>query len=196
MKTIKLFTYALCILFLGLASCSTDGEDGMDGAQGPQGIAGQDGQDGEDGNANVTGTTIDPFPDWQAGSFLGTPSNVVEIDDADLTEAVVEDALVLMYFQLFGNNVWYPMTFNFPLSNGSDQVITFTYEPELIKIYSLDSGGALDAGITKARYFVIPTQNASGRSMVSRDSKLRSLEEQGVNINNYEEVAAWFNLED
>lgn len=185
----------LMYLFIATAvaftSCDAeDGEDGMDGTQGEQGIPGENGQDG---NANVTGLTIDPFPDWQSGFYLGAPANFVEIDEPLLSTEVVDDALVLVYFQLFGENIWYPMPFSFPLTDGS-QVVTYTYEPDLITIYALSSTGALNAGINKVRYFIIPTSDVSGRSALTPDQLLEDLKDKGVDISNYDEVAAYYNL--
>lgn len=197
-KTLMYLVIATAVAF---TSCSTDGEDGMDGIQGiagqdgEDGQDGMDGQDGQDGNANVTGVTVDPFPTWESGSYLGALANIVEIDEPLLTAQVTDDALVLVYFQLFGTNIWHPMTLNFPLSSGEDQVITFTYEPELITIYSLQSSGPLDAGISKLRYFIIPTSDAAGRSMSSREATLGELSRNGVDVTNYYEVVNYFNLD-
>lgn len=188
--------YFLIVTSVAFTSC--DAEDGMDGAQGEQGIAGQDGmdgQDGQDGNANVTGVTVDPFPSWTEGFYLGQQANFVEIDESLLSTEVVDDALVLVYFQLFGNNIWYPMTYAFPFDNGTDEILTYTYEPDLITIYALSSTGPLNAGISKVRYFIIPTSDAAGRSMSSREATLEELRRNGVDINNYYEVANYFNLD-
>ena len=200
----KTLMYLFIATAVSFTSCSTDGEDGMDGMDGAQGIAGQngadgqngqDGADGADGNANVTGVTVDPFPSWTEGIYLGQEANFVEIDESLLTEEVVDDALVLVYFQLFGNNVWYPMTYAFPFDNGTDEVITYTYSPEQITIYALSSSGPVNAGINKVRYFIIPTNDADGRSTSGRDFKLQELRNNGVDITNYKEVAAYFNLD-
>lgn len=192
MKTFKhLLYYSFLALAILTTSCSTDGEDGMDGAQGEQGIAGQD---GEDGNANVIGVTVDPFPSWTEGIYLGQEANFVEIDEPLLTEEVANDALVLAYFQLFNNNVWYPMTYAFPFDNGTDEVITYTYNTDTITIYALSSNGPTNAGITRIRYFIIPTSDAGRSQGTTQEDLLLDLKTAGVDVTNYEEVANYFKL--
>lgn len=178
--------YFLIATTVAFTSC--DAEDGMDGAQGEQGIAGQD------GNANVTAVTVAPFPSWTAGVFLGQAANFVEIAEPLLSTEVVDDALVLVYFQLFSENTWFPMAYAFPYNGGGGEIITYTYAPDLITIYALSSTGPLNADITKLRYFIIPTSDAAGRSVSSRDAKIAALKSAGVDINNYHEVAAYYNL--
>ena len=211
MKTLKqLFYYSFVVLAILCTSC--EAEDGMDGAQGEQGIPGmngqdgmdgqdgtdgqdgQDGQDGEDGNANVTGVTVDPFPSWTTGTYLGQEANFVELDEELLTDEVVDDALVLVYFQLFGDNIWYPMTYAFPFDNGNEEVITYTYEPDLITVYALSSTGPLNASIDRVRYFIISTNDAAGRAnLSSKEAILQDFHTNDVDVNIYEEVAAYLN---
>ena len=183
------------ILSIFCISCEAeDGMDGIDGAIDPAGEDGTDGQDGEDGNANVTGVTVDPFPSWTEGIYLGQQANFVEIDEELLTEAVVDDALVLVYFQLFGDNIWYPMTYAFPFDNGNEEVITYTYEPDTITIYALSSSGPVNAGISKVRYFIISTNDAGRSQLSSKEDILQDLQDNAVDINVYEEVANYYNL--
>lgn len=192
MKTLKnLMYYSFMALAILATSCSTDGEDGMDGAQGEQGIAGQD---GEDGNANVIGVTIDPFPSWTEGIYLGQEANFVEIDEPLLTEEVANDALVLAYFQLSNNNAWFPMTYAFIFDDGDNEVITFTYEQNNITVYAFNSAGPLNAGITRIRYFIIPTSDAGRSQGSTKENLLLDLKTAGVDATNYEEVANYFKL--
>ncbi|MBW1295007.1 hypothetical protein [Aquimarina litoralis] len=192
MKTLKRLFYFSFIISLSLCM-SCEGEDGMDGLNGEQGIQGEPGQDGEDGNANVTGVTVDPFPSWTSGSYLGQEANFVEITEPLLTEAVADDALVLVYFQLFSSNIWYPMTYAFPFDNGNEEVITYTYEPDLITVYALSTTGPLNASISKVRYFIISSNDASSRSATSVETKMQNLQDKGIDIYSYEEVANYFN---
>ncbi len=193
MKAIKSMKY-VAVMIIALCAFSCDGEDGNDGLDGMDGTNGTQGVAGEDGNANVMGRTIDPFPDWEPGLYLGADANTVTIDEPMLDEATTADALVLMYFQVFGQNIWHPMTFSFPLNDNSNQVLTFTYSPETIVIYSLSSSGPLDALVSKARYFIIPTEGSSGRSQASNLENLRlDLAIEGVDIDSYEEVENYYN---
>ncbi len=194
MKTLKqLFYYSFVVLAIFCTSCDAeDGMDGMDGVNGEQGIPGQD---GEDGNANVVGVTVDPFPSWTEGIYLGQQANFVEIDEPLLTEEMADDALVLVYFQLPSDEVWFPMTYAFVFDDGDNEVITYTYGQDTITVYAYDSAGPINAAILKVRYFIIPTNEAGGRALLSsKEDILQDLRDNKVNINNYEEVANYYNL--
>lgn len=162
MKTTLRF---LSCMIMGLAllttSCSKDGDTGPEGPQGEQGIQGEQGPEGpqgpagEDGNANVIVRTIDPVPAWESGSYLGTSANFIDIEEPLLNEESVDNTLVLVFFQLFGESIWYPMTYNYTYSDGKEEIITFTYESNQISIYSFESDGQLNANITRLQYFLI-----------------------------------------
>lgn len=158
-KLISKSKYVVLALIVALTfSCSA--EDGADGEQGPQG---EQGVAGTDGNANVIAKTVDNIT-WSPGTYLGGAANVFEISDTDINENVMESSLILVYFQLFGEDIWYPMTFDYPLTSGEDQVITFTYELNTLTFYAKQSSGELNAAITKIRYFIIDSSNNTSRS--------------------------------
>ena len=159
MKAKKSFVIVVLLL---LVSCSAeDGEDGAIGPQGAPGIDGVDGMDGEDGNANVFLRTIDPFPEWQLGEFLGGPANFVTLEEELLDQATVDSALILVFFEIFNDGIWHPMTFNYTFSNGEEVIVTYTYTINEINIYAFRSGLELNAGITKVRYFIIPATDGT-----------------------------------
>lgn len=195
MKTLKqLFYYSFVMLAILCTSC--DAEDGMDGIDGINGEQGIPGQDGEDGNANVIGVTVDPFPSWTEGIYLGQQANFVEIDEPLLTEEMADDALVLAYFQLPNNDVWFPMTYAFVFDDGDNEIITYTYGQDTITVYAYDSAGPINAAILRIRYFIIPTNEAGGRAhLSSKEDILRDLRDNKVDINNYEEVTNYYNLQ-
>lgn len=174
MKTKLLLKYCFIMLCVTFMSC--EGEDGIDGEQGPA---------GEDGNANVIVRTVNPFPTWETGSYLGIDANTVNINEPLLDNNMVENALVLVYFELsFESGQWHPMTYSITydyFDNISSEVITFTYEEGNIDIYAFSEDGPLYAAISKIKYFIIPANEANG-----------SLENIGVDINNYESVAEYF----
>lgn len=144
-KTTKYFLLAFFVTF-NLA-CSTE-----DGEQGPQG------ESGEDGNANVIMKTVESVT-WSSGSYLGVPSSIFEINDTDINQNVMDNSLILVYFQLFGEDIWYPMTYNFTYSDGDNEIVTFTYSLNKLTLYSFQSGSVLNAGISKVRYFIIESSN-------------------------------------
>jgi hypothetical protein len=97
---------------------------------------------------------------------------------------MVDNALVLAYFELnFEIGTWHPMTFSITYNNTSSEVITFTYEEDNIDIYAFRQDGPLDAAISKIKYFIIPANEVNG-----------SLENMGVDINNYENVAEYYGV--
>lgn len=144
-KTTKYFLLAFFVTF-NLA-CSTE-----DGEQGPQG------ESGEDGNANVIIKTVESVT-WTNGSYLGVPSSIFEINDTDINQNVIDNSLILVYFQLFGEDIWYPMTYSFTNSDGDNEVITYTYSLNKLTLYSFQSGSALNSDISKVRYFIIESSN-------------------------------------
>ncbi|WP_299244615.1 hypothetical protein [uncultured Aquimarina sp.] len=168
--TVKFLTYIMMTFALVLTT-SCDGEDGMDGAEGPQGPAGQD------GNANVIVKTIDEVI-WTSGDYLGAAANEFVITDTDIDQNALDNSLILVYFELFDDGIWHPMTLNFPVADGSDQVITFSYTLNALTIYSLSSGGELNAGITKLKYFIIEGTDTSS-----------------INFSSYEDLQSHYGLD-
>jgi len=162
MKTLVKY---VMLIFMGLAivmtSCTKEGPMGPAGIDGVDGTNGIDGIDGQDGNANVVSKTVDPFPTWELGNYLGKGANTVEFNEPLLDENGLNNSLVLVYFQVFGDDIWYPMTYIFPYTSGQEEVMTFTYELNRINIYAFDSNGPVNAAITKLRYFIIPTNTGS-----------------------------------
>lgn len=169
--TIKFLTYVMMAFAMVFTTASCDGEDGMDGAEGPQGPAGQD------GNANVIVRTVDNVV-WTSGSYLGAPANEFVITDTDIDQDVLDNSIVLVYFELFNDGEWHPMTLNFPVSDGSDQVITFTYSLNTLTIYSLTSTGELNAAISKLKYVIIEGTQTSA-----------------ADFNSFEELQSFYNLD-
>lgn len=149
MKQLQLkMIYLSTLLFLSLTiACSP--EDGADGEQGPQGAP---------GNANVIMKTVNNVS-WTEGTYLGAPANVFEINDPDLNEETINNVLIHVYFKLSFDDVWYPMTYSFPFDNKDQEVITFTYKPNVITVYALKTGDVLNASISEIRYFIIEASN-------------------------------------
>jgi hypothetical protein len=161
-------------------SCST--EDGEDGAPGPAGPA------GTDGNANVIVKTVVPDPgpslSWTAGTYLGQTSNMFEISDMDITQDVLDSSIILVQFQLFGEDIWYPMTYSYVYSGGvGGEIVTFTYGLNNLTIYAFSDSGALNAGITKVKYFIIDSSN----------NRIQNIDYTKMS---YEELIEHFNIKD
>ncbi len=160
MKTIKFLSYSLFVLFLSISITSCNGDDGADGADGATGPA------GADGNANVIVKTFTPDPgpylNWTTGSYLGHDASVFEIVDTDITQDVVDNAMIVVYFQLFEEDIWYP---ELDYINGTtNQVIVTTHSLNNVTIYAYDTSGALNAALSKVKYFIIPASNMATRT--------------------------------
>lgn len=182
-------TLMLLFIVTAVAFTSCDTEDGMDGAQGEQGIAGQDGQDGQDGNANVI------FSDWIPTEFSSNPDSLSTFDvvDPQITEDLVNTAAILAYGGIAGSNaiIVIPYTFfnesyYFAFLEGSNS-IRFVGA-------SVDGSPEVFDQIDAVRYVIIPPVEGSGRTTSNPESIVQHLRDQGVDINNYEEVAAYYNL--
>ncbi|OBX18193.1 MULTISPECIES: collagen-like triple helix repeat-containing protein [Bizionia] len=144
-------------------SCSTeDGNDGAPGAEGPQGPA------GTDGNANIIVKTVIPDPGpyltWTVGSYLGNNANVHAITDTDISQDVLDNSMIVVYFQLRGRDTWYPMTYSFVDGSGSE-IITFTTGLNNLTIYAYTDSGVLNAVITKVKYYIIDSSNNKTQSI-------------------------------
>ncbi len=157
---------------LVLTSCDgEDGANGLDGAVGPEGPSGQN------GNANVLVKTVDNIV-WETGNYLGRTASEFIITDSDIDQNVLDNSLILAYFQLFGDDTWYPMTYSFPFSNGDLEVITFTYSLNTFTTYALSTSGPLNAGISQIKYVIIEGTSPSS-----------------INFSNYEEMQAHYGLD-
>ncbi|WP_378180399.1 hypothetical protein [Aquimarina sp. SS2-1] len=167
----KFLTYVMMAFALVFTTASCDGEDGMDGAEGPQGPAGQD------GNANVIVRTVDNVV-WTEASYLGRTANQFVITDNDITQDVLDNSLILVYFQLFGDDIWYPMTYSFPYASGDSEMITFTYSLNTLSIYALSTSGPLNSAISQLKYVIIEGTQTSA-----------------ADFNSFEELQSYYNLD-
>ena len=186
MKTIKIFTYAFLAIFLTLASCSgEDGEDGMDGINGEQGIPGED---GEDGNANVIASP------WLPVEFSTTASTFTffDIEDPRITQEVADGAAIYAYGRSSAVG-----SIPFVFSNRSYYFAVFPDINQFRFIATSVDGATpfIFNDISEVRYVIIPSSETSGRSMDDRATALKAtLKEKGIDVNNYDEVAAYYNL--
>jgi hypothetical protein len=95
----KLLTL-LSFTFL-ITSCAKDGEDGAPGAQGPA------------GNANVKSFNFMVTPgQWQATGGVGVDyERYVDLSVAEVTQDIVDNGAVLVYWKSSGSAVQLPVTF-------------------------------------------------------------------------------------
>lgn len=201
----------LAFLIIGVASCST--EDGADGATGPvgatgaQGVAGadglnggvdgvdgtngqdgSDGADGEDGNANVITSA------WIDTDFGNSAQTSFSITDPLLTEEVQNTSVVFAYGKL-GTSIVRAIPFTYQNRSYSFFMwlnvnkISFVASTTDSSVFGFNGNQDFD----QVRYVVIPAGSTSGKSS---ESVMSTLEAANVDMNNYEEVAAYFGWED
>lgn len=221
---LKVSMYAFMIMALGFTSCSPeDGEDGMDGApgiQGPMGLDGQDGMDGadgmdgqdgadgqngQDGNANVFSSGWEEFVEanWEpVSNEFGIDFRNYPLTVAEVTQDIVDEGVVLMYsrFVITGTQVYaLPFTENITGADAAGQTISYRFEVNDITIKMRNVSGTGDPGIfggpgiAEYRYIIIPSSNKSNQGSSSQNI-LDDLRRNGVDINNYDSVASYFNL--
>lgn len=210
MKTIKLFTYALFVAFLSLASCSTDAEDGMDGMDGAPGIAGQDGadgQDGVDGNANIisSGWIEYETAGWgELTSTFGTDQRLYPIAVPEITEDVRDTGLIMMYTRFTVTETpayTLPFVENITGQGTNGQEISFQVETGSLIIRMINVGGLGDpgtfggAGVAEYRWVVLPAPAGGRQAAMSQEQLKRYYLNLGLDIYDYDAVAAYFGLE-
>lgn len=218
--TVKFLSLIVMAFALTMGSCSPeDGEDGMDGAMGEQGIAGmdgqdgtdgqdgadgQDGQDGEDGNANVFSSGWVEYDEavWTevTGEF-GIDYRNYPIEEAEITQDIVDNGVVLVYnrFVITGTHVYtLPFTENITSNDPNGQTISYQFEVNELVLKMRNASGSGDPGtfggpgIAEFRYIVIPSTN--GGRPFNLETLTADLAAKGVNINNYNEVLAYYQL--
>ncbi|QCX01706.1 collagen-like protein [Aggregatimonas sangjinii] len=188
------FKYVIVLFsLLTITGCTQQGDVGPIGPQGEQGAQGEpgqdgtDGQDGEDGNANLI--VSDWIPNGHSSSQQSSFSQF-EVEEERLTAEVLSSALVMAYVDTGGFGI-YPLpdvAFNivntYSLSEGK---ITF-------QAYTVDNSDANFSFLGPFRYVVIASNTTTGKYL--REAVLNDLKEEGVDINNYQQVADYFNLKD
>ncbi|VAW27899.1 hypothetical protein MNBD_BACTEROID06-1551 [hydrothermal vent metagenome] len=196
MKTnVKKLSYLLLSLFIILASCARDGDPGpagKDGTDGVNGTNGADGSDGSDGNANVQ-TFLFNAPEWEVNQV-----HVMNLNIPAITETVLNESVILGY-AFFSSN-WYS-TDSYYSSGYLRSYASF----ELFTIKAQNNDNSSDdtpPAISIAKIIIIEPTNTTettgnGRVAVSpQQAILNELAVAGVDINDYEQVAAYYNLQD
>lgn len=181
-RTNRLVLLPLMAALAALPAC--EGPTGPQGEQGPQ------------GNANVTTITLDDGDvTWTEGTYLGRTANTYTFNPAAVTQDVVDNGTVLGYFNLFGG-AWYPMPWSWENGDGSErQYLTFTYDVEEISLYAYKTSGVLNPGVTEYR-FITMTDNTVASSASSGESIVSAMEQAGVDVDDYQQVADYLGLDE
>lgn len=169
------FSYAVVIMLtLLFISCSGD-----DGAMGPAGANGQDGADGQnglDGNANVTTVLVEDT------RLLSGQDNIIAVNG--ITQDILDHGAVLVYMRI--GDIWYSLPY-FGFLN-------------TINVWKIDLNSVIlrvDPGNTVLLdfKFVLIAGNSANASANSKTNIFSSLENNGIDVNDYNQVAAFFKLE-
>lgn len=187
MTTIKFFSYAIFVLFLGFAISSCKGDDGADGIDGATGPAGQD------GNANVIYSDW-IIPTWSAGSFYGVQVQEYYITDTHLTTDVINYGVVLMYWKNFNDDIW-----SLPSSVlSSNLIIDFTFSENTIHLYVFDEvNGSLPPALGNTnsfRYVIIPGNIPTKSDTDSQQEIYTELRNAGIDIRDYYELCDYYGI--
>jgi len=189
MKTMKFLTYTVFVMFLGLAISSCTGPAGADGADGADGANGADGADGADGNANVQTYTFD------ATAWAGSSATVIL---SAITQDVLDNDVVLHYLSLPGGGVYYPVPG--PGENGNHLVRVFDrVSDNTVQFRFMNYDGTnfnIVAGTYETAKVIIieSTNTTSGKSTSSKQAILDELKAAGVDINDYDQVCAYYGI--
>jgi hypothetical protein len=146
------------------------GPQGPEGPQGPQGAQGPQGPEGPQGPQGTPGTANVIFSEWVALSELEAASDTTvvgrnyrkyDLPAPDLSQDIIDEGAILVYFRLSGVVLQLPSTFG-----GANPIyITFSpFQPGVLSILSqnLDNTATgLNLAI-EIRYILIPGGVAAG----------------------------------
>jgi hypothetical protein len=179
-SSMRTFAAGIVATMMLFASCAKDGKTGPQGATGPQGPAGTNGTNGvngtngTNGNANVISTNTVNVTSWTQFGTLWTAT----ITAVGITQAVVDKGVVMVFLQ-YGNQ-WVSL----PDINGINSM-SYDFSLGQVELLNANSDGTLptiptNPNPTIFRLVIIPA------SVIIK----------GVNMNNYHEVKAAYNLKD
>ncbi len=186
MKTSVRILVLLSVLFSLSAGTSCSPEDGEDGAMGEQGVPGQDGMDGEageDGNANVR-TLLFDISERSGLNF--------EIAVPEFTQAVINNDAILWYVE--ESNITYPIPGAGP--NAAYVIRVFaTVGNTRLNFNNWDGTSFMlpVGGLDELKIVIIESTSGSSTGKSSKEDVFEELKNAGVDINNYEEVIAYYN---
>ncbi len=210
----------LALVMVFIFSCAEDGAvgpqgatgaagvDGQDGTDGADGQDGTDGADGQDGNANVM--SFDWFipPSYTLTTGFGD-IRLLDYDHAatEITQEIIDTGVVLVYGKLNGYNqsIWpnnqvslMPIVLMYDMDPVEIDTWTAILSVGNIRIRFINSNNRYNTvNIThQFRYVIIPSSGStSGRiADFTRVTLENDLAELGVDINSYDQVAAYYGL--
>lgn len=166
--------YAILLMVTVLIiSCS-----GEDGEMGPAGTDGKDGADGKDGNANVATVLV------ENSSFI--KGNKKFPIDA-ITQNILNDGAVLVYMRIPSTpSIWYALPYFFNTNRVSISTI---------KLNEVTINANYNSAVPVDFKFIIIAGNTAKSSKNNKTTILSNLNNNGVDVNDYNQVAQFYNLE-
>ncbi|MDO6516414.1 collagen-like triple helix repeat-containing protein [Zobellia uliginosa] len=202
--TVKILTSMVMVFTIALASCSKDGVDGDAGAQGETGLQGPQGEQGpkgDKGDQGEPGTVNVMYSDWLDQDFNYSDEasyKSMRVIEANLTQDFLNNGgIVLGFFRSSKNSIYQlPRVFDhggFAIRHDFVAIHFSDMGEVRFDVNSIDDTDLSEHELTGSsiaepqyRYVMIPGGvSLSGRSSRPNFEKM-----------SYEEIAAYFDLED
>ncbi len=200
-KTMKItynFIRILIISFTFIVSftnCSPeDGRDGLDGLNGEQGPQGEPGQDG---NANVISRTFwSSQITWNQTSLYGINYLVAELEIPEITQAVVENGVVLVYGSFFWGQPWSAIPVSY-YENGKTNYFSYGIKIGTVTLRTHRDDNTLSQPTIAFRIVTIEGIPATGTlEDKSKDNPYHGYSWEEIKAMDYGEIAKAFNISD
>lgn len=181
LRGLAVFLFGLALI-ISIGCEGPEGPTGATGAQGPQGEQGPEGPQGPEGTANVI------YSEWMTLSDLEGASDTTvlsrtyrkwEIPASELTQEIIDQGTIIVYFELDGVVLPLPSTFG-----GANPIyVTFApFQPGTLSILAQnldDTASGLNAGI-QFRYILIPGGTAAKQKQPNFSNYLETMNFYGI----------------
>lgn len=168
MKTKIIYVLLMCSISF-FSSCKKE-------VVGPQGPTGQTGKSGVDGNANVKSLTYNITAWQQSGN-----SFIITLNCPIVTQEIIDNGAVLVYFDYVGKNYQLPLTLYF---NNYQEIIDYNYSLGSVVIQVVDSD------------LTLPNNpgNHTAKVVAMTANGLKKINDNHLNIKDYNAVAKALNI--
>ena len=181
LKYLLIIVSSISLIFI--MNCEgPEGPTGPAGTQGPQGEQGTEGPEGPAGTANVINSEWITLSDLEAPSdttFLSRTYNKWEISAPEITQEIIDQGVILVYFSLNGAILPLPTTFG----GGNPIYITFApFQPGILSILAqnLDNTASNLNLAIQFRYIIIPNGMPAKANLVDMNDYHAVMEYYGI----------------
>jgi len=176
-------TIILCMTALAFTACRP--EDGKDGINGQDGTPGAQGPVGQDGNANVVSKTFTATQiSWTDKTIYGTNYKVATLNMPEITQNIIDNGAVLVYGGFFWESPWSALPISF-FETGKTSYYTYGIATGKVTLRVHNSTNAVPSTPGIPFRVVVIEGKAAGKARSN-----------GVNLNDYEQTKAYFNLKE